>query len=29
VLIAKTFGFGEREYFEAEVAAREVPKVQF
>ena len=29
VLVAKTFGFGEREYFEAEVAAREVPKVQF
>ncbi len=29
VLIAKLFGFGEREYFEAEVAAREVPKVQF
>lgn len=29
VLVAKMFGFGEREYFEAEVAAREVPKVQF
>lgn len=29
VLVAKLFGFGEREYFEAEVAAREVPKVQF
>ncbi|MFM8867945.1 MAG: LemA family protein [Ilumatobacteraceae bacterium] len=29
VLVAKSFGFGEREYFEAEVAAREVPKVQF
>ena len=29
VLVAKAFGFGEREYFEAEVAAREVPKVQF
>ena len=29
LLVAKMFGFGEREYFEAEVAAREVPKVQF
>lgn len=29
VLIAKVFGFAEREYFEAEAAAREVPKVQF
>ena len=29
VVVAKVFGFAEREYFEAEVAAREVPKVQF
>lgn len=29
VIVAKMFGFGEREYFEAEEAAREVPKVQF
>lgn len=29
VIVAKMFGFGQREYFEAEDAAREVPKVQF
>jgi LemA protein len=29
VLIAKPFGFSEREYFEAEDAAREAPRVQF
>jgi LemA protein len=29
VLIAKPFGFKEREYFEAEDAAREAPRVQF
>ena len=29
VIVARIFGFTEREYFEAEEAAREVPKVQF
>jgi LemA protein len=29
VFIAKPFGFGEREYFEADDAAREAPRVQF
>jgi LemA protein len=29
VLIANMFNFTQREYFEADPAAREVPKVQF
>lgn len=29
VIVARLFGFKEREYFEAEDAAREVPRVQF
>jgi hypothetical protein len=29
VIVARVFGFTEREYFEAEEAARQVPRVQF
>lgn len=29
VIVARMFGFNQREYFEAEEAAREVPRVQF
>jgi LemA protein len=29
VIVARMFGFSQREYFEAEEAAREVPRVQF